>query len=237
MNSFSSVVSQILKESHFNFTDLMLEQFEFYARSLVEWNKKMNLTAITEPREIAIKHFLDSLLILDTYEIPWGANIIDIGTGAGFPGVPLKIIRPDISLTLLDSLNKRLIFLDYLCSSLKINVNLVHERAEIAAKMLSFRENFDVVASRAVAPLNVLLEYCAPFVKVNGFFLALKGKNAFLELEKSQNAQSCLNIEYFCSKKFHLMDEFDRKIIIFRKTAKISSGYPRISSKISKKPL
>lgn len=237
MNSDCKELPQILKKSQFNLTEKMIKQFEIYAKLLIEWNKKMNLTAILEPREIVVKHFFDSLLTLKAYEIPQNASVIDVGTGAGFPGVPLKIVRPDITLTLLDSLNKRLSFLACLKSSLNFDANLVHSRAEDASKDIKYREKFDVVVSRAVAPLNVLLEYCTPFSKLNGVFLALKGSKADLELANSKNAQKCLNVIDVSSKKFSLIDENDRNIIIFKKISNTPDIYPRNSSKILKNPL
>ena len=237
MNNVCNEISQMLKESPFNLTEKMIKQFENYVKLLIEWNEKMNLTAILEPKEIVVKHFFDSLLTLKAYEIPQNASVIDVGTGAGFPGVPLKIVRPDINLTLLDGLNKRLSFLECLKSSLNFDANMVHSRAEDAGKMVKYREKFDVVVSRAVAPLNVLLEYCTPFSKLNGVFLALKGSKADLELANSKNAQKCLNVIYVASKKFSLIDENDRNIIIFKKLSKTPDIYPRNSSKISKNPL
>lgn len=228
---------QILKESNLEISKQMVEKFEKYAGLLVEWNKKMNLTAITEPREIAVKHFLDSLLTLDAVEIPNGAAVIDVGTGAGFPGVPIKIVRPDVDLTLLDSLNKRIKFLEELKDDLKVDVKLIHRRAEEAAREENLRECFDIAVSRAVAPLNVLLEYCMPFVKVGGIFVALKGKNAQSELNLAQNAIKVLNAEIFTQKSFNLVTTNDRNIIVFKKTAKNSEIYPRNSAKIKKRPL
>lgn len=235
-NSFVEF-EQILKKSNLEISEQMVEMFEKYADLLVEWNKKMNLTAITELREIAVKHFLDSLLTLDVFEIPHGAAVIDVGTGAGFPGVPIKIVRPDVDLTLLDSLNKRIKFLEALKDDLKFYVNLVHSRAEEAAQKENLRECFDVAVSRAVAPLNVLLEYCMPFVKVGGVFVALKGKNARYELDLAQNAIKVLNAKIFTQKSFNLVTENDRNIIVFKKIAKNSEIYPRNSAKIKKKPL
>ena len=237
MTENHSEITQILEESHFEMTDLMINKFEKYAELLVEWNKKMNLTAITRPEEIAKKHFLDSLLLLDAYEIPYGASGIDVGTGAGFPGVPLKIFRPDIKLTLLDSLNKRLIFLENLIEILNVKAKLVHSRAEDASRKVEFREKYDVVVSRAVASLNILLEYCAPFVKVDGFFVALKGSNLQNELSNAQNAIKNLNLEVFNLVESSLMSENDRNIIVLKKISKNLNIYPRQSAKISKKPL
>lgn len=228
---------RILKESNLEISKQMVEKFEKYADLLIEWNKKMNLTAITEPREIAVKHFLDSLLTLNAVEIPNGAAVIDVGTGAGFPGVPIKIVRPDVDLTLLDSLNKRIKFLEALKDYLKVDVKLIHDRAEEAAQEENLRECFDMAVSRAVAPLYVLLEYCMPFVKVGGVFVALKGKNAQSELGLAQNSIKVLNAEIFTQKSFNLVTENDRNIIVFKKVAKNSDIYPRNIAKIKKKPL
>lgn len=237
MNSDFVNIKQILKQSKFNLSDLKMQQFLKYAELLIEWNKKINLTAITEPKDIVIKHFFDSLLALDVYDIPQNATVIDIGTGAGFPGMPIKIVRPDIKMTLLDSLNKRVKFLEVLKNCLNINVNLIHARAEEAAKIIGFRESFDVVMSRAVAPMNILLEYCMPFVKIDGVFVSLKGKNVELELKNAANAMFLLNAEILKIRSFSLITQNDRSIVIFKKTSKNIDIYPRNSSKILKKPL
>lgn len=237
MDDFSKSIKDILNESQFKISNAAIEKFIIYARELVDWNEKINLTAITEPKEIAKKHFLDSLLVLKAYDIPYGAKVIDVGTGAGFPGIPMKIMRPDIHLTLLDSLNKRLIFLKDLLAKIDCDADVIHARAEEASRMSDYRENFDVVVSRAVAPLNVLLEYCMPFVKKDGVFISLKGSNAKIELDNAKNAIECLSANIFNMKKFSLVDENDRNIIIFNKISNISNIYPRHGSKISKKPL
>lgn len=229
--------ARIFEKSDLKISGEMVEKFEKYADLLIEWNKKMNLTAIVDRQGIAIKHFLDSVLALDAIAIPYGSAVIDIGTGAGFPGVPIKIVRPDVDLTLLDSLNKRIKFLDDLRKKLGIDVDLIHARAEDAAHKKDLRESFDVVISRAVAPLNVLLEYCMPFVKVGGVFIALKGSNARLELDLAKNAIKNLSAEIFTQKSFSLVNECDRNIIVFKKTAKNLDVYPRNSAKIKKKPL
>ncbi len=237
MDNFSNIIKTVLEDSKFTFTDAMMDQFVKYAEQLVQWNSKINLTAITDPKEIAIKHFIDSLSVLDAFEIPRGAKVIDVGTGAGFPGVPLKIVRPDIKLTLLDSLNKRLIFLEELMSKLNLQAELIHSRAEDAARMQILRESYNVAVSRAVAPLNVLLELCIPFVSAHGVFIAMKGSNANAELENSKNAMECLKAEVVDIKVSSLIDKNDRNIIIFKKYSELSNIYPRHSSKISKKPL
>ncbi len=230
------MIRQILATSNLNLTDNMIAQFEHYAELLIEWNEKMNLTAITEPRQIAIKHFLDSLSLLSAYDVPQAAKVIDVGTGAGFPGVPLKIVRPDIELTLLDSLQKRLDFLDVLTDQLELKVALVHCRAEDGARKNLFREKFDVAVSRAVAPLTVLLEYCLPFVKVGGFFVALKGSRAQEEINVAKNALQVLKGEIVKVENFKLEEE-ERNIIVIRKTEEVDFLYPRSSAKIKRKPL
>lgn len=227
---------QILAASNLNLTDKMIDQFEEYAALLIDWNKKMNLTAITEPRQIAIKHFLDSLSLFSVYDVPQAAKVIDVGTGAGFPGVPLKIARPDIELTLLDSLQKRLFFLDALKNQLELKVELVHSRAEDAAKKALFREKFDVAVSRAVAPLNILLEYCLPFVKVGGVFVALKGSRAQEEINVAKKALQVLKGEIVKVEKFKLEGE-DRNIIAIKKIEEVGFLYPRSSAKIKRKQL
>lgn len=230
------MIRAALKDSGFNLTDNMLDKFEKYAALLVEWNQKMNLTTITEPRQIAVKHFLDSLLTLKAFHIPQNARVIDVGTGAGFPGVPIKIARPDIDLTLLDSLHKRLTFLDALTRAVGVNAELVHSRAEDVAKLAAFRETFDIAVSRAVAPLNVLLEYCLPFVKVGGVFVALKGSKAQLEIGSAENALEVLSGEVFKVEKFNLKGE-ERNIVVVKKVSALDSSYPRCSAKIKRNPL
>ncbi len=230
------MIRQLLAASSLSLTDKMIDQFEEYAALLIDWNKKLNLTAITEPRQIAIKHFLDSLSLFSVYDVPQAAKVIDVGTGAGFPGVPLKIARPDIELTLLDSLQKRLFFLDALKDQLELKFELVHCRAEDGARKDLFREKFDVAVSRAVAPLNVLLEYCLPFVKVGGVFVALKGSRAQEEINAAKNALQVLKGEVVKVKNFKL-DEEERNIIVIRKTEAVDFLYPRSSAKIKRKPL
>lgn len=159
-----------------------LGAFAAYGDFLLEYNEKVNLTAITDPAQIAVKHFADSVIPLSLIGLPQGCSLIDVGTGAGFPGVPLKIMRPDLSLTLLDSLQKRLTFLEQLSGRLGQENAFVHARAEAAGAMPALRGRFDVAASRAVARLSVLCEYCLPLVKVGGFMLALKGPDCRGEL-------------------------------------------------------
>ena len=211
-------------------------RLEQYAEMLIEKNKVMNLTAITEPEEIAVKHFFDSLLPLKYLDIPKGAKIIDVGTGAGFPGMVLKIARPDIELTLLDSLNKRLVFLSEVCDALELEAEIVHGRAEEKARG-DMRESYDFAFARAVAQLNVLSEYCLPYVKVGGSFIAMKGKKAAEELEEAKKAIAVLGgkVTQFIEDSLPGGDE--RGTVIIKKISQMSPKYPRAGGKIAKSPI
>lgn len=206
-----------------------------YAEMLCEWNEKINLTAITEPKEIAVKHFLDCIMMFKYADIPLGASVIDVGTGAGFPGVVMKIVRPDIKLTLLDSLAKRINFLDELCKALEIEVTTVHSRAEDIPT--GFRESFDIATARAVANMRVLSEYCMPYVKVGGSFIALKGAAARQELTDAKAAIKTLGGSVESINEFSLDGAGDRGIINVKKISQTPTKYPRNSAKISKQPL
>jgi len=225
-----AAIGIFLQSTHFS-------AFETYAALLTDWNTRMNLTAITDPKEMAIKHFSDSLAIFQALELPKQAKLIDIGTGAGFPGVPLKIVRSDLQLTLLDSLNKRLIFLDALLSTLDLAATLIHARAENAARQEAFREQFDVATARAVAELSTLCEYCLPFVRVGGFFLAMKGPALSEELEKSEQAIALLGGKAVKVYPYTLADGSLRSVAVVEKISKTPSKYPRQGAKISKSPL
>ena len=216
--------------------DFQLEQFEKYYKLLIEWNKKINLTRITEPDEVVTKHFVDSLTLLKYCEIPENAKVIDVGTGAGFPGIPLKIVRPDINLTLLDSLNKRLNFLNEVCGEIGIKAELVHARAEDGAKNVEYRERFDFAVSRAVARLNTLSEYCIPYIKVGGKFISMKGPELSEELGEAKAAIKTLGGEVDKVSEFDLKDS-GRTIVVINKITKTPKTYPRHSSKIKSKPL
>lgn len=237
MADFRSVFEQALAAFEIELDDVAVERFCEYYRLLVEWNEKMNLTALTEPYDVAVKHFIDSLTLLQYVNIPQGASLIDVGTGAGFPGLAVKIARSDIRLTLLDSLQKRLGFLEEVCNTLELDsVKFVHSRAEDGART-QLRECFDYATARAVAPLNVLCEYCLPYVKVGGSFLAMKGRTADEELLAAQNAIDLLGGQVAEKHIFTLSDAGERGIIEIKKIAATPDQYPRKSKLIKNKPL
>lgn len=200
------------------------KEFDIYYQELVSYNEKVNLTAITEEKEVYTKHFLDSILAVDA--IPVNASVVDVGTGAGFPSLPIKIIRPDINLTMVDSLNKRVNFLNYLCDLLKINSTNVHGRAEEFAT--KNRQKFDVAVARAVAKLNTLLEYLLPLVKVGGFVIAYKGSNYKDELDEATNALNVLGGKILKTIKLDLPNQYgERNLIIIEKIHETPTKYPR----------
>lgn len=215
------------------------EQFERYYRLLIEWNEKINLTAITAPDAVITKHFVDSLLVLKAVEVKQGAALIDVGTGAGFPGIPLKILRPDIKLTLLDGLNKRLLFLQAVCRDLKLQAEFVHKRAEEAGRLPQMRERYDLATARAVAKMNTLCEYCMPLVKMKGRFLALKGPGIEEELTEAERAIALLGGRHLKTEAFILPDaeHSTRNIAVLQKIAFTPKEYPRHGNKIAKAPL
>lgn len=224
-------------EFNVNLTDDMVDNFFSYMSLLKEWNSKMNLTAIEEDRDVIIKHFTDSLSILPFVEDKELA-LVDIGTGAGFPGVPLKIVRPALSITLADSLQKRLIFLDEVIKSLKLRkISTVHGRAEDLGQDKNHREKYDIAVARAVAGLPVLLEYCLPFVRPGGIFIAMKGSD-IKEVQDSKKALSILGGEIVEVKSINLpFTDNERNLIIVKKFRHTPTGYPRKAGKPSKNPL
>lgn len=219
----------------------LADRLEIYARLLVEWNEKINLTAITDPTGIAVKHFADSLLAAPL--LPAGAfSLIDVGTGAGFPGVPLALLRPDCRLTLLDSLNKRLLFLEALCRELALPVQLIHARAEEGSRQPALREQFDIATARAVAALPTLCEYCLPFVRPGGRFIALKGPDADRELAQAAAAIRLLGGEVTGRTACTLdagdgSEPAERRLLRIDKRRPTPAKYPRPSAKIAKQPL
>lgn len=212
-------------------------KFQKYLELLLEWNEKINLTAITDPSQVVEKHFVDSLTLLSHSKIKEGAKVVDVGTGAGFPGIPLKIMRPDVELTLLDSLNKRLNFLGEVCSALEIEAHRVHKRAEEAGLDKTMRESYDVAVARAVAPMNVLCEYCLPLIKMKGSFIAMKGPGAGEELMQAENALDILGGTDVELISLTLPEAGERNLILVQKKAFTPKGYPRHGGTIGKHPL
>ncbi|MCE5235676.1 MAG: 16S rRNA (guanine(527)-N(7))-methyltransferase RsmG [Clostridiaceae bacterium] len=200
---------------------------------LVDWNARMNLTAITDPAEVASKHFADS--VLPESLLKKNARVIDVGTGAGFPGIPLAVARPDLSFTLMDALQKRVGFLEAACKELNLNIQCVHARAEEAGKSLSYRAGFDAALSRAVAPASVLTELTVPFLKEGGVSLMYKGPQAESELLSAKNALHLLRAEAELVKFDAAWGE--RRVIFVTKLAPTPENYPRASGVMKKKPL
>ena len=195
----------------------------------------MNLTAITEPEEIEVKHFLDCLMLPKYFNLDNIQTVIDVGAGAGFPSVPLLIYKPDLCLTMMDAINKRLTFLDTAVHALGLEAQLIHERAEAAGQDENYREKFDLATARAVAPMNVLAEYCLPFVKVGGYFVALKGSND--DTEEAKNAIATLGGEIVDNISYKLNGTEPRSIVVIKKISQTPTQFPRKSKKISTKPL
>ena len=215
-------------------TEEMYRKFDIYAEFLVEYNKNVNLTAITDPVEILYKHFVDSVLMLKYAEIKPDSSVIDVGTGAGFPSVPAKIYDDSLKITLLDSLNKRISFLQQLCEKLQIDAEFVHGRAEDIAKLPEYREKFDISCARAVANMSLLSEYCLPFVGVGGRFIALKGPNE--DISSGLNAVKILGGDVSRETNYDVEGD-SRKIVIVNKISQTPPKYPRNSAQIKKKAL
>lgn len=213
-----------------------IEKFSLYAELLVQWNEKVNLTSITEPEEIILKHFIDSLSLAPFVK---GLKMADIGTGAGFPGVPLKILLPEVKVYLVDSLAKRLDFLEVVIESLGLtDVETVHARAEDFARDPLYREKFSCVTSRAVARLPVLLEYAVPLLELGGYFLAAKGSQVDEEISESHKALQVLGAEIKDVKRLSLGQEAEhRSIVVVEKLSHTPKGYPRKAGTPAKKPL
>lgn len=220
--------------------DIMLEaeqiaQFYEYMNELITWNEKINLTAIVEPEEIIKKHFVDCLAILKYVEKE--SQIIDVGTGAGFPGIPLKIAEPSLNITLLDSLNKRINFLNQIISKINLkNIKAIHSRAEEYVTKET-RETYDIAVSRAVAELPTLLEYLMPYIKPKGICICMKGPKAIEELEKSKNAIQILGGKIEKIENIKIAENMERNIIIIRKIRNTPAKYPRKAGKPSKEPI
>ena len=226
------MITEILSPLRPDLSSAQLDQFESYYAMLSDWNTRVNLTAITEPEDVAKKHFLDSLAAAPYLKA--NAAVADVGTGAGFPGLPLLILRPDLKLTLIDSLQKRLVFLEAVLKELKLSVELVHARAEDAGQNPKYREKFDVALTRAVSGLPVLCELTLPLVKVGGVSIAYKGDSAE-ELSASKNALSVLHAT--AERVIVPADYGARELVILTKTGTTPKQYPRKAGTPAKNPL
>ena len=228
-----------IEELGISVNDKILQDFKVYREVLVDWNQKMNLTGIEEEREVYIIHFLDSISAITNNYIKDGMSIIDVGTGAGFPGLPLRICLKNVKLTLLDSLNKRINFLQEVSAKVGIDdIEFIHGRAEDFGKDENYREKYDIATARAVAGLPVLIEFCAPFIKLGGYFVCLKGPNANLELEEAKKAIEIMGLE-FVEKIDVKLPELDlsHNILVFKKIKNTPEKYPRKAGKPSKNPI
>lgn len=227
------------QELGIDLNDKDIERFKRYKELLKEWNTKINITAITDDVEIDIKHFLDSLTPYITNMFNGNKKIIDIGTGGGFPGMPLKIVNEELNITLLDSLNKRINFLNEVISFLELEgIEAIHGRAEELGRTKEYREVYDICISRAVASLETLCEYCMPFVKVGGYFISMKGPDIEEELENSQNAIKTLGGKLIEKKIIKIPEsDIEHSLLIIEKISKTPTKYPRGGGKPRKNPL
>lgn len=235
----SDIFEKKLSELGITLSDVQKKQFNLYYELLVEWNKVMNLTGITEYEEVNEKHFVDSLSIVKAIDLNKVNSVIDIGTGAGFPGIPLKIAFPHLEVVLLDSLNKRIKFLDNVIDKLSLsNIKTIHGRAEDFAKQMEYREKFDLCVSRAVANLATLSEYCVPYIKIDGKFIPYKSGEIDEELDNARKAVHVLGAKINETVKFHLPGtEIGRSFIIIEKKQSTSKKYPRKAGLPSKEPI
>ncbi|MBS4761869.1 16S rRNA (guanine(527)-N(7))-methyltransferase RsmG [Carnobacteriaceae bacterium zg-ZUI252] len=229
-----------VEEAGITLTDKQLKQYEMYFEMLVEWNEKMNLTAITQKEEVYLKHFYDSLtLAIETDVLQKSVTLCDVGAGAGFPSIPLKIALPHLYVTIVDSLNKRITFLNELVRALELeNVSCFHDRAETFGQNEVFREKFDVVTARAVARLNLLSELCLPLVKVDGVFVSMKASSTLEEVAQSCKAFNVLGGEFVEDKAFQLPYEAgERHIVVVHKKQATPKKYPRKAGLPAKSPI
>ena len=237
IKEFSNLMIDYGKEINIVFTEEQLQKFYQYMNLLIEWNEKINLTAIVEPKEIILKHFIDSLTIIKYIEP--NKSVIDIGTGAGFPGIPVKIMREDLDITLLDSLNKRIHFLNEVIQKLELkNITAIHARIEEFAKNKQYRETFDVATSRAVANLTTLSEYMLPMVDLKGMAICMKGSEINEEISKSKNSIKLLGGKIDKIEEFTLPKSDNRRnLILIKKERQTPGKYPRKPGIPSKEPL
>ena len=239
MTVYDSYLVNLCDMFHVKLSDGQVDQFNRYYELLVKKNEVMNLTAITDYHEVCLKHFADSISLSQYYDMSSVDSLIDVGTGAGFPGIPLKILFPNLNVTLLDSLNKRLLFLEDVIDELDLdNIKTVHSRAEEAGRMKNLRENYDLCVSRAVANLSTLSEYCLPLVKVGGNFISYKAGEVEDEINSAKHAINKLGGKIKSVEEFSLPDsDISRSFVIIEKVNETSNLYPRKPGTPNKKPL
>lgn len=218
-------------------SDEAFARLDAFAEQLVETNRQFNLTAITEPEDMTVKHFADSLSLFSFADFPQNAKIIDVGTGAGFPGLVLKLARPDLEVIFLDSTRKKLGFIESVLQNAGLSGEILHRRAEEAGRDKVFREQFDFATARAVSDLRNLAEYCLPFVKVGGVFLSMKSAGADEEIAAAKNALHLLGGKIERDEVFSLTSEMPRRLLFIKKISQTPPKYPRPSAKIAKNPL
>lgn len=237
MIEFGEILNEYLEEMKIELQEKQIEEFYKYMNLLLEWNEKINLTAITEPNDVILKHFVDSITI--SKYIEKYAMLVDVGTGAGFPGIPIKILRPDVKVVLVDSLNKRINFLNEVIKELDLqNIETVHARAEEFGRNKKYRETFDIATSRAVANFSTLSEYLIPLIKENGKVIYMKGSDVKEELENAQKAIKVLGGKIVGKEEFYLpKSDIKRNIIIVKKVEKTPARYPRKPGTPAKEPI
>ena len=236
INEFKQTFKVECKKNNIKFDEQKSEKLYEYMKLILEWNEKINLTAIKDEKMFIVKHFIDSLTVnnfLDNAQ-----NLLDIGTGAGFPGIPLKIYNPDINITLIDAVNKKIMVLNDIINKLELqNIEALHIRAEDLAKDLNYRESFDVVTTRAVSNFSTISEYMLPFVKIDGKAICMKGPNVEEELEYAKNPIKILGGTIEKVEKFNINNEFERNLVVIKKVKQTDKKYPRGQGKPSKEPL
>ena len=239
MSDLENLLVESSKKINISLSENQIDQFMQYKKMLLEWNEKVNLTAITDEKEIILKHFVDCLAISLGVDLNGDKRIIDVGTGAGFPGIPIKIAFPQIKITLLDSLNKRILFLKELVEDIGLeNVECIHARAEDAGADKTMREGFDFCISRAVANLAVLSEYCIPFVRVGGSFISMKGPEVAEELISAKKAIGILGGEVIDVKEVNIPEtDIMHSLILIKKVKPTPTKYPRKAGKVKKEPI
>jgi 16S rRNA (guanine527-N7)-methyltransferase len=239
MDPVELLLSELLQEKGIGLSDRQKQQFDIYYRELVSWNEKMNLTGITEREDVYIKHFYDSVSLSFCLPFDKITSLADIGSGAGFPSIPLKILFPHLRIVIIDSLNKRIGFLRHLTEQLGLEgVECLHGRAEEVARNSAYRDRFDLVTARAVAKLNVLNEFCLPFVKPHGLFCAMKGSDPAEEIKDAQRSMQLLNAKLSDVYPFKLpLEDAERHIVVMQKTAPTPVKYPRHTGIPLKQPL